>query len=199
VKREDAIAAVSRAIGEANAAPGGATRDDVVVIACNGHISRTLYASGDRPTHFYMIGSMGVAPSIALGIVLAQPDRRVAVFDGDGNVLMGLGSLAQVGVRQPRGFTHFCFDNNRHASTGGQRTISDRVDLAAVAASAGYGWTRRTDRLEDVTRLAGEALEHEGPSFLLMEVEPGGLPAGTARVDLTPPQMTARLRSVLVR
>jgi sulfopyruvate decarboxylase subunit beta len=190
VKREDAIAAVSRAVGEA--------AGDAVVIACNGHVSRALYAAGDRPTHFYMIGSMGVAPSIALGIVLAQPERRVAVFDGDGNVLMGLGSLAQVGVRGPRGFTHFCFDNNRHASTGGQRTISDRVDLAAVAASAGYGWTRRTSRLEDVASLAGEALAHEGPSFLLMEVEPGGLPPGTVRVDLTPPQMTARLRRVLL-
>jgi thiamine pyrophosphate-dependent acetolactate synthase large subunit-like protein len=191
VKREEAIAIVNREVGH--------VADDAIIVACNGHVSRALYASGDRPTHFYMIGSMGLAPSIALGIALARPDRRVAVFDGDGNVLMGLGSLAQIGVRQPAAFTHFCFDNGRHASTGGQRTISNRADLAAIAESAGYVWTRRTRDAGEVAGLAREALVQSGPSFLLVEVEPGGLPPGTARVDLTPVEMTARLREALAR
>ncbi len=177
----------------------GVVPQDTVIVAANGHISRVLYSVKDRPQNFYMIGSMGLAPSIALGVCLAQPKRRAAVFDGDGNVLMGMGSLAQIAVRRPARFAHFCFDNSRHASTGGQRTISDRVDLSAIARAAGYTWAKRTDKLEEVSSLAQEAFSQEGPAFLLIKVAPGGLPKGTARVELTPEQMTDRLREALAR
>jgi thiamine pyrophosphate-dependent acetolactate synthase large subunit-like protein len=173
------------------------TPQDAVLVACNGHTSRQLYALQDRPSHFYMIGSMGLASSIALGIVLARPERRVVVFDGDGNVLMNLGSLASVGARRPAHFVHVCFDNAQHASTGGQRTIADRVALEKVAAAAGYVWARRAESVEQAHALMREALAQEGPAFLLVKVEPGGLPGGTPRVDLTPEDMTARLRNVL--
>src|SRR6185503_1828700 len=77
------------------------------------------------------------------GIAMARPERRVLVFDGDGNVLMNLGTLATIAVAAPANLLHVCFDNGVHASTGGQPTISDRVHLEAVARAAGYRWPRR--------------------------------------------------------
>ena len=75
---------------------------DELLIVCNGFPSREAYTLRDRPENFYMIGSMGVAPSIALGVALARPDRTVVVFDGDGNVLMGMGTLATIGALRRR-------------------------------------------------------------------------------------------------
>ena len=72
------------------------------VIICNGFPSREAHKIADRPTHFYMIGSMGNAPAIALGVALAKPNKQVVTFDGDGNVLMGMGTLATVGALKPK-------------------------------------------------------------------------------------------------
>ena len=74
---------------------------DQPVIICNGFPSREAYKIADRPTHFYMIGSMGVAPSIGLGVALAKPDKKVVILDGDGNVLMASGSLRAGGKSYP--------------------------------------------------------------------------------------------------
>ena len=89
---------------------------DEVCVASNGFMSRAAFGARDRDTSFYMIGSMGLASSIGLGIARAQPSRRVLVFDGDGNVLMNLGTLATVAAAAPRNFLHLCFDNSAHAS-----------------------------------------------------------------------------------
>lgn len=166
-------------------------------LCCNGHISRQVFAIGDRPGQFYMIGSMGMAPSIGLGICVAKPEAHVAIIDGDGNVLMNMGALASVASQQPKHFTHFCFDNGRHASTGGQRTITDKIDLAAIAGAAGYGWAKRCEDLSQLEALTKEALAHEGPSFLLVKVEPGGLAEGTPRVDIAPEVLARRLKEFI--
>src|SRR5258705_7504296 len=84
---------------------------DQPVIICNGFPSREAYKIADRPTHFYMIGSMGSAGAIGLGVALAKPKKQVVIFDGDGNVLMGLGTLATVGALKPKNFIHVVFDN----------------------------------------------------------------------------------------
>src|SRR5262249_58983528 len=102
---------------------------------------RAAFGAGDSERSFYMIGSMGLASSIGLGIALARPDLRVVVLDGDGNVLMNLGTLATIAAAAPPNLLHVCFDNSMHASTGGQATISDRVALDAMARAAGYRWT----------------------------------------------------------
>jgi thiamine pyrophosphate-dependent acetolactate synthase large subunit-like protein len=108
--------------------------DDELVVAANGHISRDACAARDRPGSFYMVGSMGLAGAIGLGLALAQPLRGVVVIDGDGNLLMGLGCLPLVAERAPARFLHVVLDNGSYASTGGQRSIAGAVDLAAVAA-----------------------------------------------------------------
>ena len=98
----------------------GRLRDDVLVVACNGMISRELYTLGDQPNRFYMLGSMGLASTIGLGLALRRPERTVVVLDGDGNVLMNMGALGNVGQAGPANFYHLVLDNGVHASTGGQ-------------------------------------------------------------------------------
>ena len=111
-------------------------RDELVVHA-NGFISRESFNIEDRLGNFYMIGSMGLASSIALGVALNKPERRVVVFDGDGNVLMNLGSLAMISALQPRNFVHVVYDNEAYGSTGNQRTVSGQVPLDEIAREIG--------------------------------------------------------------
>ena len=80
-----------------------------IIISANGFISRDVYSSLEKNTNFYMIGSMGLASSIGLGIALKKPKKRVFVFDGDGNILMNLGSLVTIGALQPKNLIHFIF------------------------------------------------------------------------------------------
>ena len=95
-----------------------------IIISANGYNSRDLYATGDKDTNFYMIGSMGLASSIGLGIAIKNPKKRIFVFDGDGNILMNLGSMTTIGTIKPKNLVHVVFDNNSHESTGGQSTNS---------------------------------------------------------------------------
>jgi sulfopyruvate decarboxylase subunit beta len=164
---------------------------DALTVVCNGMIGRELHTHRDRPSQFYMIGSMGLASSIGLGLAIAQPSRRIVVFDGDGNVLMGMGALANIGAAAPRNLYHIVFDNHAHGSTGGQRTISDRVALEAVARAAGY---RHANRVRSSTAGAARIeaavdtlFAEDGPAMLLVEVEPGNQPP--------PAELTRRFRA----
>jgi thiamine pyrophosphate-dependent acetolactate synthase large subunit-like protein len=107
---------------------------DAVIVASLGHPTYDLFAAGDRPRNFYTWGSMGLASSIGLGLALAQPNIPVFVLDGDGSLLMNLGSLATIGLLQPPNLTLIVMDNEAYATTGGQATpTANGADLAAVA------------------------------------------------------------------
>jgi thiamine pyrophosphate-dependent acetolactate synthase large subunit-like protein len=160
-------------------------------------MSRAAYGVRDAPATFYMIGSMGLASSIGLGIALARPERGVVVFDGDGNVLMNLGTLATVAARAPRNFRHVCFDNGVHASTGGQPTITDRVRLDEVARAAGYAQVARVGTPDELAGVAAALLAEPGPSFLLVRVERGAAGPPGPRIPYTPVEMTVRMRRAL--
>jgi sulfopyruvate decarboxylase subunit beta len=164
------------------------------IVVCNGMIGREVYSVADRPNQFYMIGSMGIAASIALGLAHCAQKERIAVFEGDGNTLMGLGNVAQIGAEKPEYFVHICLDNNAHASTGGQRTISSRVPLEEIARGAGYRWTKRATDPEQLKNGISEALAARGPAFLLVEVEPGTI-KGVPRVEIEPAEIASRFRS----
>ena len=170
---------------------------DEVCVHANGFLSRAAFGARDRDTAFYMIGSMGLAASIGLGVALARPDVRVVVFDGDGNVLMNPGALARIAAAAPANLVHVCFDNGAHASTGGQRTISDRVHLDALARAAGYRWVGRVDAADALAAEAPAFVRREGPAFLLVKVAlgPDGPPG--PRIPFTQAEMTARLRRQL--
>jgi thiamine pyrophosphate-dependent acetolactate synthase large subunit-like protein len=109
---------------------------DAPIVASLGHPAYDLFAAGDRPQNFYTWGSMGVASSIGLGLALAKPGSRVFVVDGDGALLMNLGSLATIGLLQPPNLVVVVMDNGEYATTGGQPTPTSRgadLELAARA------------------------------------------------------------------
>ncbi len=164
---------------------------DDLVVCCNGMIGRELYTVAERPANFYMIGSMGLGLSIGLGLALARPERRVFVLDGDGNVLMGMNALASAGSERPPNLYHVVLDNQTHASTGGQRTISGAIALEAVAGAAGYRDAWRALSLEDFEARLRAAVAAPGPVMVLGVVE-GGTIKGIGRVKESPPELTAR-------
>lgn len=165
--------------------------DRDLIVCCNGMIGRELFTVQNRPATFYMIGSMGLALSIGLGLALAQPEKRVIVLDGDGNVLMGLNALTSLASEAPKNLWHVVLDNQTHASTGGQRTISGQIRLEEVALAIGY---RRVVRATNATSWAAALatiLAEPGPSMALGEVEGGNL-KGIARVSPEPPELASR-------
>lgn len=162
-----------------------------VVIATTGFTGRELYALADRPQHFYMVGSMGCASSLGLGLALARPDLRVLVVDGDGAALMRMGNLATVGAYNAPNLTHVVLDNEAHDSTGAQATVSACTDFAGVAAACGYARVMRSDDVDELASfLTGR--EQQGSAFMHMKIATGArddLP----RPAITPPAVRARL------
>ena len=107
---------------------------DAAIVASLGHPAYDLFAAGDRPRNFYTWGSMGLASSIGLGLALARPDVRVIVLDGDGSLLMNVGSLATIGLLRPENLLVIVMDNEEYATTGGQPTpTAHGADLEAAA------------------------------------------------------------------
>ena len=170
---------------------------DELVIHANGFISRESFNLEDRLGNFYMIGSMGLASSIALGVALSKPERRVVVFDGDGNVLMNMGSLALIGAQQPRNFVHVVFDNEAYGSTGNQPTISNRVALDEVARASGYVDVRRVEDADQLQTAVQELLAKDGPSFLLIKIEPDREERKIGRITHEPQQIVRRFMEAI--
>jgi len=141
-----------------------------VVIATTGYTGRALYAVGDLPNQLYVVGSMGCASSLALGLALVQPRRRVVVLDGDGAMLMHLGATAIIGHEAPANLVHVLLDNGVHDSTGAQATVAPAVDLAAVALACGYPDVRRVESPAELTALV--ASRTGGPRFLHVRTAP---------------------------
>jgi thiamine pyrophosphate-dependent acetolactate synthase large subunit-like protein len=168
---------------------------DALVVHANGMISRAAFSRRDRPEHFYMIGSMGLASSIGLGVALARPERRVVVCDGDGNVLMNLGTLGLVAALQPPNLLHLCFDNGVYASTGSQPTISARVRLDEVARAAGYAAVARVEDAASLRAALPRFLAAPGPAFVLARITPELPDPPFARVDVEPPVLAERFRA----
>jgi thiamine pyrophosphate-dependent acetolactate synthase large subunit-like protein len=166
--------------------------DRELCVAANGHLSRAVCARRDADGCFYMIGSMGLAASIGLGLALARPERRVLVFDGDGNVLMNPGALASIAAAAPGNLLHVCFDNGAHASTGGQPTLSGRVRLEELARAAGYRSVSRVETRQTLAAAVPAFLAARGPAFLLVRIALGGAPG--PRVPHAPEALTARMR-----
>ncbi len=150
----------------------GTSVDEAIVVA-NGYLSRQAFSCRDLSTNFYMLGSMGLALSIGLGVALAQPRRRVVVIDGDGNLLMSLGALTMVGHTRPPNLMHIVIDNQRYASTGGQGSISGSVRMARLALAAGYLTASEVDDQAALSRILEEMRAKDGPSFLRVPVSAG--------------------------
>ncbi|MDA0737813.1 MAG: thiamine pyrophosphate-dependent enzyme [Nitrospirae bacterium] len=166
---------------------------DQPIIFCHGMLAREAYKLNDRPQNFYMIGSAGGAASIGLGLALAHPEKKVLVFDGDGNVLMGMSSLATIGGLKPKNLIHVVFDNEVYGSTGNQPTYSRLIRLDHVAKAAGYVNVERVWEREDIVYECKSMLNQDGPSFLLIKVNEQIEDAD--RVAVEPADMTKRFRA----
>lgn len=145
---------------------------DQPVIASLGHPKYDLFAAGDRPQNFYTWGSMGLASSIGLGLAIARPDRRVVVLDGDGSLLMNLGSLATIGWARPENLLIIVWDNQEYGTTGGQQTATAHgADLERAARALGIA-RASTTRTDDELRAAiRTALDEPGPTVIVAKVE----------------------------
>ena len=154
-----------------------AGRDDVLVVPGLGSATWDCAALGDNPLHFSLWGAMGNASMIGLGLALAQPARRVLVLTGDGDMLMGLGSLATIATQAPPNLCVVVLDNERHGETGMQPShTAHRTDLAAIAQACGFAEARTVT--DDAGLRAALPLVHEapGPVFVAIKVQAEPLP-----------------------
>ncbi len=166
-----------------------------LVIASTGFAGRELYALEDRREQLYMVGSMGCAMSLGLGLALVQPKRRVIVLDGDGAVLMRMGGLSTVGYQRPPNLVHVLLDNQMHESTGGQSTVSHSVDFCAIASACGYPVTARATGAEEVAAFLKRS-GRDTLSFLHVKILPG-VAEDLPRPTITPPEVAARFRACI--
>jgi phosphonopyruvate decarboxylase len=162
-----------------------------VIVSTTGHTSRALWALGDRPNQLYLVGAMGCASSVGLGLALERPDLRIVVIDGDGAAIMRLGALATIGGARPSNLVHVLLDNGLHESTGGQSTAARWTDLAAVAAACGYpNVVTVTDpsALADLVRQPSSGL-----TFVHARIAPGHV-GSLPRPTVAPHELTERFR-----
>ena len=149
-------------------------RGDLLVVAGLGSTAWDITAAGDHDLNFPMWGAMGQAAMIGLGLALAQPKRRVLVITGDGEMLMGLGALATIGVQQPANLSVVVIDNERYGETGMQAThTADGVDLAAIAKACGFKTSKVITKNADLGKVVHETI---GPNFLQIKVAAEKLP-----------------------
>jgi len=150
-------------------------RGQLLVIAGLGSTAWDITAAGDHDLSFPMWGAMGQAAMMGLGLALAQPKRRVLVVTGDGEMLMGIGSLATIGVQQPANLTVVVIDNERYGETGMQRThTADGVDLTSVAAACKF--KHAITATKDVAAVRELIYKTPGPNFATIKVADDKLP-----------------------
>lgn len=159
--------------------------DDEIVVCNIGFPSRELYEIRDRDRNFYMIGSMGLASSIGFGLALSKPDEDVVVIDGDGSLLMNMGSLVTIFAHNPRNLTWIVIDNGAYGSTGNQDTYSQVIDLVSIAKSVGF---KNSYDFNDID--LKEIIRSDDASFIVYETEAGNSTAPI--IDLTPAEIKER-------
>ena len=146
-------------------------RNDMLIIAGLGAPAWDVTAVEDSPLNFPLWGTMGGAVSIALGLALAQPEKRVLVFTGDGEMLMGIGSLATVALQQPANLAIVVLDNERYGETGMQPThTAGKTDLAAIAEASGISLSRVVHDDQDLNAVIPQIHSAPGPLFFNIKI-----------------------------
>ena len=154
-----------------------AERGDLLVVAGLGAAAWDITAAGDHPLSFPLWGAMGGAAMMGLGLALARPKRRVLVVTGDGEILMGLGSLATIAAQRPPNLAIVVLDNERYGETGMQPThTAHGVDLAGMAKAAGFARVMRVTTMAGVSRVTAAVHAGAGPVFAQVKVLAETLP-----------------------
>ncbi len=164
--------------------------DDELVVCNIGFPSRELYDIKDRNENFYMIGSMGLASSIGLGLALARPDKKVVVIDGDGSLLMNMGSLVTVFATNPSNLTWIVIDNGAYGSTGNQDTYAQLLDLVDVAKGVGF---KNSHDFKDID--LKEMIDSDDASFIVYSTEAGN--STSPIIDLKPVDIKKRFMKAI--
>ena len=159
--------------------------EDELIICNIGFPSRELYEIDDRDKNFYMIGSMGLASSIGFGLALAKPNEDIVVIDGDGSLLMNMGSLVTIFANNPSNLTWIVIDNGAYGSTGNQDTYAQAIDLVDIAKSVGF---KNSYDFKDID--LKEVIKSENASFIVYKTEPGNSKAPI--IDLSPIEIKER-------
>lgn len=168
------------------------------VIASTGKCARELFTIQDEERQLYVVGSMGCASALALGVAL-NADRSVVVLDGDGAALMKMGNFATIGAASPSHLIHIILDNGVHDSTGGQPTVSGGViDFTAIAAACGYRFTASIGSVAEVAEAVRLAKYHGGPAMLHVRTAPGSMER-LGRPTIPPDAVAQRFREFLAR
>lgn len=170
----------------------GSLDDSAAVVSTTGKTSRELYTIADRPQHFYLVGAMGSASAVGLGVA-RHARRSVVVIDGDGAALMRLGTLATVGAHGAPNLIHVLLDNGVHDSTGGQQSLAAQVDFPAVARACGYARVYDCADLAEFTEAIKIAQVEAGPTFVYLAIRPGSI-AELGRPAVSPAEVARRFR-----
>jgi thiamine pyrophosphate-dependent acetolactate synthase large subunit-like protein len=150
----------------------GLVDDDVALVGGIGNAGFDLYSARHRPGNFYMLGSMGLAVPIGLGIALAQPERTVIVMEGEGSILMNLGGLATVGREAPPNLTIVVWDNAQWQLTGGQQTATgSTTDMAAVARACGISNASAPEDESAFEQGVRYAVDAPGPHVIVAHID----------------------------
>jgi thiamine pyrophosphate-dependent acetolactate synthase large subunit-like protein len=171
--------------------------EDFLIIAGLSNTTKDVAALTGDGAHTFGLGTaMGGASMVGLGLALAQPKKRVLVVTGDGEMLMGMGSLATIAIQKPRNLVILCVDNGHYEETGHQPShTSQGVQLDKIALGAGIGVVRVVDVEADIAETARVIRAGEGPVFVLLRVKPGDGPA--CKRNMQPAACRIRFRSAL--
>src|SRR6201997_1766756 len=150
----------------------GKLKHEEAVIGGIGNTNFDLWAAGHRPQNFYMLGSMGLAFPIALGVALAQPKRRIFALEGDGSLLMQLGSLSTIATLAPTNLTMVVMDNGIYQITGAQPTPAASVaDIVAIAVASGIANSAWAADEDDFERLIEQSMTAAGPTMIGVRID----------------------------
>ncbi len=177
MKRMDAISEIAEK----------ATASNALLVGNIGIPCKELHQTCDIPNNFYMLGSMGLASSIGLGLALSLPERKVMAIDGDGSVLMNMGSLATIAWQAPDNYLLVIIDNGAYGSTGNQPTATSQgADLARVAEGAGNLKVYDTDTKEGLRKI----LQETDNGIIIVRTLPGN--AGVPNIKMSPEEIIKR-------
>ena len=166
---------------------------NTVIISNIGHASRELFEVGDSPANFYMLGSMGLASSIGLGLSIAKPHKKVIVIDGDGSILMNLGALSTISNYSDGNYHLIIIDTGSHGSTGGQKTHTAlKTDLAKIARGAGI---KDSFLVKDMKTLRRLILSEKIPKIIVVKCEPGD--TDSQYISMKPKEISRRFREYI--
>jgi phosphonopyruvate decarboxylase len=167
-----------------------------VQLATTGKTGRELYEIEDAPNNFYMVGSMGCVSSFGLGLALNRKNVDTVVIDGDGSLLMRMGSLATNGYYCPPNLLHIVLDNNAHDSTGGQSTVSHNVNFVNIAASCGYKKSVYIHNLNELELQIKEWKQTKRLTFICIKISKS-LDRNLGRPHIKPHEVKERLMKFL--